>query len=452
MNEQVTSAVEVNFDALVGPTHNYAGLAYGNVASLNNAGAVSHPKQAAIQGLEKMAMLMRMGVPQAVLPPQLRPNFKLLRQLGFMGTEQAMLQQAYQADPQLLAAAYSAASMWVANMATVSPAFDTVDGKVHITPANLAYSLHRAQEAEFSYVLLQRIFADLRYFIVHPPLLACSDLCDEGAANHMVLSAEYQDAGMEVFVYGRSGLGGKGILPQHFPARQTKFASSALLRQHTLIPEYCLLLQQNPAAIDAGVFHNDVVCVSNKNVMLYHEQAYSDWESHRRAIHDFFGGECSLIEIASQQLSLAEAVNTYMFNSQLVSLPGTSDMALILPIECQESNAVQAVLTAVLEAENPITQTKFVNCRESMRNGGGPACLRLRVVLSTEQYHALPKSLLLTEELYITLLSWINKHYRESLMPDDLLDPMLLTEAQVALEELTKILRLGSIYEFQVGF
>ena len=27
-------AYEVNFDGLVGPTHNYAGLSYGNVASL----------------------------------------------------------------------------------------------------------------------------------------------------------------------------------------------------------------------------------------------------------------------------------------------------------------------------------------------------------------------------------------------------------------------------------
>ena len=58
---------EANFDGLVGPTHNYAGLSVGNVASLNNAKNTSNPKQAAKQGLAKMKALADLGMVQGVL-------------------------------------------------------------------------------------------------------------------------------------------------------------------------------------------------------------------------------------------------------------------------------------------------------------------------------------------------------------------------------------------------
>lgn len=46
---------ELNMDGLVGPTHNYAGLAPGNIASLNYASVASNPQAAALQGLKKCA-------------------------------------------------------------------------------------------------------------------------------------------------------------------------------------------------------------------------------------------------------------------------------------------------------------------------------------------------------------------------------------------------------------
>ena len=51
------TAREFNFDGLVGPSHNYAGLSFGNVASFSNVKSASNPKQAALQGLAKMRAL-----------------------------------------------------------------------------------------------------------------------------------------------------------------------------------------------------------------------------------------------------------------------------------------------------------------------------------------------------------------------------------------------------------
>ena len=41
---------EINFDGLVGPSHNYAGLSIGNLASTRNAGQLSQPRRAALEG------------------------------------------------------------------------------------------------------------------------------------------------------------------------------------------------------------------------------------------------------------------------------------------------------------------------------------------------------------------------------------------------------------------
>ena len=138
-------SVEVNFDGIVGPTHNYAGLAVGNLAATGNAGAVSNPRAAALQGLSKMRVLSDMGFAQGVLPPHERPSMRTLRSLGFSGTDEKILADVAQ-HPRLLQAAASGAAMWVANAGTVSPSPDTPDGRVHFTPANLASQLHRSIE------------------------------------------------------------------------------------------------------------------------------------------------------------------------------------------------------------------------------------------------------------------------------------------------------------------
>jgi succinylarginine dihydrolase len=440
--------VEYNFDGLVGPTHNYAGLSFGNIASQHNAGAVANPKMAAKQGLQKMLTLMNLGVPQAVLPPQQRPNLDLLRDFGINGTNAQMLRQAHKINPSLLAAVYSAASMWTANMATVSPSCNTVDGRLHFTPANLSYNMHRAQEAQFSYNLLKQIFSDQLHFVVHNPLPGYRDLSDEGAANHSLLCTEYGEAGLELYVYGRNGLDDKNQIHLRYPARQTRLASAAIAQRHGVRSNLRCFIQQNPIAINAGVFHNDVVFVANKNVMFYHEHAFLDWPNMQQQIISFFNGDCYFIPVTEDELNMSHAVETYIFNSQLVSLPDNS-MALIMPTECEESAAVIKVLDSVIAGNNPIKQIKYVQCRQSMRNGGGPACLRLRVLLSNAQKEIFNQQIVMTEYLYKQLDAWIDKHYRDRLTSDDFLDPDLITEVNTALESLTKILHLGSIYPFQ---
>ncbi len=125
------SAAEVNFDGLVGPTHNFGGLSAGNIKSLENAGRVSNPRAAALQGLAKMRLLMRLGVAQAVLPPHERPHIETLRRFGFCGSDAEVLQRAFKADPTLVVNAASASAMWAANAATASPGADTPDGRLH---------------------------------------------------------------------------------------------------------------------------------------------------------------------------------------------------------------------------------------------------------------------------------------------------------------------------------
>jgi succinylarginine dihydrolase len=447
---ETQSAVEFNFDGIVGPTHNYAGLSFGNVASQTNGGSISSPKQAAQQGLKKMRALMDLGIPQAVIPPHQRPNFGLLRALGYTGDESQLLQKANQYDPLLLATCCSAASMWAANMATVSPSCDTYDRKLHITPANLTFNLHRAQEAEFSYKLLQKMFPDEKHFTVHPPIPPYRGLSDEGAANHNLLCKQYGTPGLEMFVYGKLAFGGNPQHPTHYPARQIRLASTSNMRNHQLNEGRCLVVQQSPKAIDAGVFHNDVICVTNRNVLFYHENSFLELESAKRVIKEFFADDCFFIEVNDNQLTLSEAVQCYIFNSQLVTLPdGSGNMALVVPMECKRSAKASALLDSIVAQDNPIKSVTYVECRESMRNGGGPACLRLRAILTDEEKKALHQGIILDDSLYTKLDTWIEKHYRETLAAEDLLDPLLPKEVNVALDELTKLLALGSIYPFQ---
>jgi len=362
---------EYNFDGLVGPTHNYAGLAYGNVASMRHAQEISNPKQAAKEGLEKMRTVMQLGVPQAVLPPHQRPNELLLRELGFKSYEEA-----FKFNPAILSALFSASSMWAANAATISPSSNTKDQRIHITPANLTYNLHRAQEASFNYKLFNKIFSDPDRFRVHMPLPSYNDISDEGAANHNIFCKDYDSAGLEMYVYGRTQENKK------FTGRQTRLASHALALTHDLSDKH-LLIQQNPAVIDQGVFHNDVICVVNKNVMFYHEEAFLEQDNLEKQIRDFFADECHLIKITNEQLSVEDAVATYLFNSQLLTLPDDS-MALILPEECQTARIVP-IVEQLLSGNNPINHVEYVSCRQSMQNGGGPACLRLRLVMNEEE-------------------------------------------------------------------
>lgn len=445
-------AYEVNFDGLVGPTHTYGGLAYGNVAAMKHALTVSNPRAALMQGLNKMKLLADLGVKQAVLPPHERPDTVVLRRLGFRGSDVEVIAAAARVEPALIGSCYSSSHMWAANAATVSPSADTADAKVHFTPANLVSQFHRCIEVRSTATILERIFPPGDAFAHHLPLPACTQFSDEGAANHSRLTAAFEKPGVELFVYGRRALDRAERGPSVFPARQTIEASQAIARLHHLQPEATVFARQNPHAIDAGVFHNDVISVTNGNVFLYHSQAFADqdavveelWLRFSRQCH----GDLFFVEILQDEVSLQEAVETYLFNSQLVTLPDRA-MCLIAPVECEENVHTRAAIGRLIAEDNPIEQVIYVDVRQSMKNGGGPACLRLRVVLTEDQIARAHQGVFVTEALYGSLISWGERHYRDRLAPEDLLDPLLIDESRAALDELTSILKLGSIYEFQ---
>ena len=443
-------AREANFDGLVGPTHNYAGLSFGNVASQTNEKSVANPLAAAKQGLRKMKQLADLGFLQGVLPPHERPSLRLLRELGFSGSEQHVIERAAKDAPELLAAASSASAMWTANAATVSPSADTSDGRVHFTPANLTSKLHRAIEHEATRRTLQAIFADPARFAVHEALPGTPALGDEGAANHTRFCSQYGERGVEFFVYGRSEYR-RGPEPVRYPARQTFEASRAVAQRHGLSEDGAVYAQQSPEVIDAGVFHNDVIAVGNRQTLFCHERAFvaqSDVYDQLRAQLAKTGAQLNVIEVPDARVSVGDAVTSYLFNSQLLARADGGDV-LVVPQECRENPRVSAYLDDLLASGGPIGDLLVFDLRESMKNGGGPACLRLRVVLTEAERQAVNPGVWIDDALFARLDAWIGKHYRDRLAPSDLADPSLLVESRTALDELTQILGLGSLYDFQ---
>lgn len=442
---------EANFDGLVGATHNYAGLSFGNVASQRNAAAIANPRAAARQGLAKMKALADLGLLQGVLPPQERPCVATLRALGFSGSDHAVIAAAVGQAPALLAAASSASSMWTANAATVSPSPDTADARVHFTPANLCSKLHRAIEPPTTAATLRAIFADPERFAHHAPLPGTPALGDEGAANHTRLCADYGMPGVELFVYGRSEFDKAASGPVRYPARQTLEASAAIARLHGLAPGAVVFAQQHPAAIDAGVFHNDVIAVGNRDLLLCHAAAFNDnaavYEALRQAL-ERQGANLRVAEVPLARVSVADAVSTYLFNSQLLARTDGGTL-LVVPHECREHAGVWDYLQSLVSNGELIQEVRVFDLRESMKNGGGPACLRLRVVLSEAEQAAVAPGVWMNDALYARLCDWVDRHYRDRLSETDLADPKLLDESRAALDELTTLLGLGALYPFQ---
>ena len=447
------NAYEINFDGLAGPTHNYGGLSLGNIPSMKNKNAESSPKAAALQGLEKMRLLSSLGIKQGVLPPHERPHIPTLKTLGFQGSDGEILSSASEKAPEIFAACCSATSMWTANAATVIPSQDCYDKHVHFIPANLNKMFHRSIECETTALVLKTIFQNPVFFTHHSPLPAQEAFSDEGAANQNRFCREYEGPGIYLFVYGRTHFRASSLSPSLYPARQTMEASQALARLSTLYPERVLFAQQNPRAIDAGMFHNDVASVGNENVFLYHEAAFvaetQIIEQINAKMEKISDTPMVFIKVEENRLSLKNAVASYFFNSQIVTREDRH-MTLIAPEECRHVEAVQSILQNILSSnENPINDLRYLDLRESMQNGGGPACLRLRVVLTAQELKEMKQEVLFTDRLYDKLKDWINRHYRDRLEAKDLSDPLLLKEGYVALDELTKILNLGSIYSFQ---
>ncbi|NRD88347.1 succinylarginine dihydrolase [Sphingopyxis sp. BSNA05] len=418
----MSALTEINFDGIIGPSHNYAGLSLGNIASSTNAGATAYPREAALQGITKMRHNLELGLAQGFLMPLDRPNSGWLEALG---TNVAA------AEPHLRAAAFSASSMWAANAATVSPAPDAPDGKCHLTVANLQTMPHRSHEWPGTLAQLQLAFADHEHFAVHAPVP--SPFGDEGAANHMRLCSGHDAPGLEIFVYGKSG--------GPFPARQHIEASKAVARKHGLDEQSVIFAQQAEAAIAAGAFHNDVVAVANERVLFTHEQAFEQPDALYEAIRAKLP-EAEIIIVPADRVSLADAIKSYLFNAQLVSLPDGGGMALILPSEARENEAVWAYLTDLVAGNGPIRRLCPVDVRQSMANGGGPACLRLRVVANPA---TVDPRFMATPEKLDAIARVVSEYWPESIDPDQLQDPALADLVRQARSCLLDVCRLAKL-------
>lgn len=412
---------EINFDGIVGPSHNFAGLSLGNLAATRSAGSTSYPRDAALEGLAKMRANLALGLAQGILLPHDRPNEAWLAQLGL---------DMARADRPLRANALSASPMWAANAATVSPAPDTADGRCHLSVANLVTMPHRSHEWPQTLAQLRLAFADERHFSVHGPVPA--PFGDEGAANHMRLCASHDAPGVEVFVYGTSG--------GPFPARQHRQASEAVARFHGLDPDRTIFAEQSSEAIAAGAFHNDVVAVANGHVLFAHEQAFADpgalYEGLRARLP-----EVEILEVPASAVSLEDAIASYLFNAQLVTLPEGA-MALILPTEARDNDRVWAWLNDLIVRNGPIRRLVPVDVRQSMSNGGGPACLRLRVVADPA---TVDPRFLVDEAKLQAIEAIVRRHWPQSIAPDDLDSPALWSEVRAARAALLGALGLDGL-------
>jgi len=408
---------EINFDGIIGPSHNYAGLSLGNLASTRNAGGVSRPRAAALQGLDKMRANLALGLVQGVFVPQPRPARIWLADLGT--TIEA-------AEPELAANAMSASAMWAANAATVSPAPDTADRKCHLTVANLRTMPHRSHEWVATLAQLNVAFANPA-FAVHGPVPAAFG--DEGAANHMRLTAGHGAPGIELFVYGRTG--------GPYPARQHIEASKAVARRHGLDPARTLFIAQSEQAIAAGAFHNDVVAVANERVLFAHGEAFADRDGTLAAIERLMPG-VEIVEVPDAEVPLADAIRSYLFNAQLVT---TSDgtMTLLAPTECRDTPSVKAWIDRHLASNGAIRRVDYVDVRQSMANGGGPACLRLRVACDP----ALVDPRFLVDEAGLERIGRvIAAHWPEEIAPGKLQEPGLIAAVIAARRALLDCLEL----------
>lgn len=444
---------EINIDALVGPTHHFGGLGVGNVASQQHAYRTSRPREAALQGLRKAALVASLGVPQYIFLPPPRPRLKWLHELGLgvdstehLSSEQ--LSAALQIAPQAFSAAFSCAFMWAANMATVSAACDCRDRRLHITPANLISSWHRASESTERAIDLKRLLGLQDNCTIHPPLSSIVPLRDEGAANHMRLSDPTGKIGFNIFVYGDDS-----ELASHdwkFLPRQTRAACEAIARRHQLDPARTFFLQQHPAAISAGVFHNDVIATSHASLLIHHELAFYDAEQQLQRLDESFrqttGAPLLRMEISNSDLPIDEAVQSYFFNSQVItphthtSSNHTSQMVLISPQQCQRiASTGRLIERLVASSDNPIEEVHYVSLEQSMAGGGGPACLRLRIPLAHDDIERLPRQLRLDRLLEERLAVAIERWYPESLELTDLCSVAFVRELSQISDHLQKI-------------
>jgi succinylarginine dihydrolase len=218
---------------------------------------------------------------------------------------------------------------------------------------------------------------------------------------------------------------------------------------HNLPTARNIFAQQHPAGIDAGAFHKDVLAVGNGNFLMLHELAFADESRVVGDLRRLLGEELFVVRATHAELPIECALLAYPFNSQVLTLADRS-MAIVAPEDAHAEPRSRAFLERVVESGGPVRAVHYIDVRQSMQNGGGPACLRLRVPLTVQEISSLSAKVFLDDTLYAALCAWVDRHYRDRLVARDLADPALSREGMVALDELTRMLALGSVYDFQL--
>ncbi|RAP29346.1 succinylarginine dihydrolase [Candidatus Marinamargulisbacteria bacterium SCGC AG-414-C22] len=420
------------FDAVIGPTYHFGGLSFGNTHSMSHQQQRSYPKKTALEGLHKMQRVSQLGFKQYVLPPQPRQFLSLLKAFGLVGDSTTEIQQFYHDYPKQFSAIFSASAAWVANAFIATPSCDTASQRVHITPANLVSNDHRKLELCYTTQQLQQLFLDSDFFKVNQ---AVKQSCpDEGAANMIRLGTLTQ--GFYLFVYNVSQ---QDPCHTRFPGRQSKEALSFIVKKHGINADRVCYLQQSFRAVDAGVFHNDVIAFGDQDVLVVHEHAYEDQSRMLGMLQDyynrFYEKPLTIVEIAEKDLSLATAVTTYFFNSQFVKCPNDS-YVLICPDTCKEDASIQRVITLLSAQLQAPLQVTYVSVSESLQNGGGPACLRGFVALTDSERHAMNSVYEFTPQCAEKLISFVQSHYPTTLDCADLCDVGMIQECQDIVNQL----------------
>lgn len=450
----MTKYLEMNLDTLSGMTYGFSALSFGNLASMSHEAQVSNPYKTALEGLQKIHFLDSLGIKQAILPPHERPHIETLKNIGFTGNLESILSKTYKIAPWALKEVSSSAFIWTANAATITPSIDSQGSKVQITPANLSSQLHRSIETAQTAKVLKKVFQNPIFFEHHPPLISVPTFQDEGAANHCRFTESEGKPGIHLFVFGKSKQESQErAYLLKYPARQTKEASEAIARKHHLTPERVVFAEQSIEAINAGCFHNDVIGVSHLNFFMLHEKAFTYQTRVLDTLFEKFRSvsdiDLNILEVKEDDVPLKDAVSSYLFNSQIVSVPGKG-MHLLAPSECLKHPSVAKFLESLLESnENPIQEIHYLEVKESMNNGGGPACLRLRVSLNEEELKEVLPAVIYTPNLHKKLIHYIEEYYPKSLTLKDLSSPSFYNRNCEALDEISKILGVGNIYSFQ---
>jgi succinylarginine dihydrolase len=285
---------------------------------------------------------------------------------------------------------------------------------------------HRSHEWTATLAQLRIAFADPA-FAVHEPVPA--PFGDEGAANHMRLAASHDAPGIEVFVFGIAG--------GPFPARQQLDASKAIARGHRLDPARTLFFQQSDAAIAAGAFHNDVVAVANERTLFAHEQAFADRDGFYARLREAMP-DVEIVEVPADRVSLTDAIQSYLFNAQLVSTAG-GVQTLTVPGETRDNPRVWAWLQDYVAGNGPIRAIQTVDVRESMANGGGPACLRLRVVADPA---TVDPRFLVDAATLDGIAGVVEAHWPKAIAFDAIGNPALVAEIEAARHALLEHLNI----------